>query len=430
MSKAIRFGDLIEHEIGGGWGEETPTQDSPEAAFVIRGTDIPRVMVGDVSTVPYRFHKTSSLRSRVLRPLDIVFEVSGGSKGQPVGRALLVTQGLLDRLREPVMCASFCKLIRLDPQACDPRFVFRLLQNEYVTGGLDAFQVQSTGITNFRWKPFLDQFQVALPPRSRQEQVVQVLDWIDDLIENNWRRVEGLDEMARAIYREWFVHLRYPGHEDVPTVNAALGPIPVGWTIAPLASIAEVNRLSRTPAKDETVRYLDISALSERRVGHLSMLSGVDVPGRARRIVEAGDVVWSMVRPNRRAHALLVGPKPDWIASTGLAVLSATEVSSTWLFETVSTKEFSDYLVSREGGSAYPAVKPKDFEQAPVIIPTQDVDRAFAECVAPLHRLCWALNEQSAVLTSLSDLLLPGFVTGHTDLSHLNVGAMTELVRA
>ena len=56
-----------------------------------------------------------------------------------------------------------------------------------------------------------------------------VLESIDDLIENNRRRVEVLEEMARAIYREWFVKFRYPGHEDVPLVDSALGPIPEGW---------------------------------------------------------------------------------------------------------------------------------------------------------------------------------------------------------
>ena len=60
------------------------------------------------------------------------------------------------------------------------------------------------------------------------ESIGAILGAIDDLIENNRRRVEVLEEMARAIYREWFVHFRYPGHEDVPLVDSALGPIPDG----------------------------------------------------------------------------------------------------------------------------------------------------------------------------------------------------------
>src|SRR5699024_1192353 len=127
----------------------------------------------------------------------------GGSKGQPVGRALQITERLLSSFDNDVMCASFCKLIRVDPAIADPGFVFRVLQAAYADGKLDAYQVQSTGITNFKWKPFLKHFDVDLPDRDVQERVAAALDVFDDLIENNRRRVEVLEEMARAIYREW-----------------------------------------------------------------------------------------------------------------------------------------------------------------------------------------------------------------------------------
>ncbi len=74
----------------------------------------------------------------------------------------------------------------------------------------------------------------------------RVLGAIDDLIENNRRRVELLEEMAQAIYREWFVHFRYPGHEEGPLVDSPLGLIPEGWDVVP-ASI-DLSRSRRTEA--------------------------------------------------------------------------------------------------------------------------------------------------------------------------------------
>ncbi|MGH3849570.1 MAG: restriction endonuclease subunit S, partial [Pseudonocardiaceae bacterium] len=305
----------------------------------------------------------------------------------------------------------------------DHRFLKYVLLAEH-----DTFLSFASGTTHQTiYYPEVKAFHVCRPPVRVQQRIAEVLGAIDDLIENNRRRVEVLEEMARSIYREWFVRFRYPGHEVVPLVDSPLGPIPDSWAITALESIAKVNRRSRTPNQDEVVRYLDISALGERTIGELNDFSGGDAPGRARRVVEAGDVVWSMVRPNRRAHALLIEPGADWIASTGLAVLSATEVSSTWLFEMVSTPEFSDYLVSQEGGAAYPAVKPKDFERAPVVVPIPGVDRAFAERIAPVHRLRWSLHQQSAALGSLRDRLLPRLVTGQIDVSHLDLDALTEV---
>lgn len=87
---------------------------SYESAWVIRGTDIPETRYSQVASVQHRFHSASNLRSRRLVASVIVFEVSGGSKGQPVGRTLLVTPELLASLGGDDICASFCKRIQPD----------------------------------------------------------------------------------------------------------------------------------------------------------------------------------------------------------------------------------------------------------------------------------------------------------------------------
>lgn len=288
-------------------------------------------------------------------------------------------------------------------------------------------QSQVTGAT----VPHISQSQIAsypmqLPQREVQAQICAVLDSMDDLIENNRRRVEVLEEMARAIYHEWFVKFRYPGHENVPLVDSALGPIPQGWSVQQLSSIANVNASSRKPTADEVIRYLDISALAERTISELDSVAGAKAPGRARRVLAAGDTVWATVRPNRRAHALVVEPGDDWIASTGLAVLTARTVSPAFLFETTSTAAFSDWLVGRATGAAYPAVRAIDFEEAVVLVPDPSTGVAFDQNVAPMHELGWKLRGESSELARLRDLLLPKLVTGQIDVSTLDLDALIE----
>ena len=193
-----------------------------------------------------------------------------------------------------------------------------------------------------------------------------------------------------------------------------------------LATIADVNQSSRKPGVDEVIQYLDISALAEREIGELDAIPGPDAPGRARRVLNPGDTVWATVRPNRRAHALVVAPGEDWIASTGLAVLSPKAVSSNFLFEATSTTAFSDWLVGRATGSAYPAVRAKDFEEALVVVPEVAVDAAFAVKVSPMHELSWKLRVECSALVKLRDLLLPRLVTGQIDVSTLDLGALVE----
>lgn len=269
-------------------------------------------------------------------------------------------------------------------------------------------------------------FRFPVPDATHRSTIVSVLRSVDDLIENNRRLVEVLEAMARSIYREWFVKFRYPGHADVPLVDSALGLIPEGWAVRPLATVAAVNQSSRKPRADESIRYLDISALSEREIGELDAIDGSDAPGRARRELRPGDTVWATVRPNRRAHALVVEPGADWIASTGLAVLTPSDVSSAFLFETSSTPCFSDWLVGRATGSAYPAVRANDFEEALIVVPESGVDALFAKAVSPLHELSWKLRSHSSELAHLRDLLLPKLVTGRIDVSKLNLDALLE----
>lgn len=91
----VAIGECFDFHIGGGWGKEFSESGSLEAAYVIRGTDLPRIRDGELGGVPLRFHPEKNLASRRLKPGDIVFEVLGGSRDQGVGRLLHVTSRLL-----------------------------------------------------------------------------------------------------------------------------------------------------------------------------------------------------------------------------------------------------------------------------------------------------------------------------------------------
>ena len=82
---------------------------------------------------------------------------------------------------------------------------------------------------------------VWIPLPGVQKRVVHILRSIDDLIENNRRRIEVLEQMAQAIYREWFVRFRYPGHEHATFVDSPLGPIPEGWSVTAVGMLAQIQ---------------------------------------------------------------------------------------------------------------------------------------------------------------------------------------------
>jgi type I restriction enzyme S subunit len=161
------MGDVFEEYIGGGWGNDEVSEEFPISASVIRGADFPSVWHYDVSTCPKRFHKKSNYKSRQLHDGDIVMEISGGTSEQPVGRTVLVTQDLIDHFEGGrVICASFCKMISLNKEKISPYFFYFWMHYLYDTRIIDRFQLQSTGIINFKFEPFLKKGIVMLPSKD------------------------------------------------------------------------------------------------------------------------------------------------------------------------------------------------------------------------------------------------------------------------
>ena len=169
----VKMQDILEFYIGGGWGNDDEDNDYSIPAYVIRGTDFPRVTKGDLSSCPLRYHKKSNYSTRQLEPDDIILEVSGGTAEQPVGRTLLVTADTIERLGGKVICASFCKQMRVKKELISPVFFYYWMQFLYDTRIIDRFQLQSTGIINFQFEYFLRKGDVMLP----NKEIMDEFEW-------------------------------------------------------------------------------------------------------------------------------------------------------------------------------------------------------------------------------------------------------------
>ncbi|HHU4149484.1 TPA: restriction endonuclease subunit S [Pseudomonas aeruginosa] len=158
----VPFGELLVHTIGGDWGDESPSDKNEVRVAIIRGTDIPDLQLGAGNRVPIRYTSSKKLSTRQLQDGDLVLEVSGGSKDQPTGRALYLTDQLLGQFDCPVEPASFCRLLR--PASRDIGVLLgQQLTYIYSIGKTWEYQNQSTGIANFQTTHFLESELVAVP---------------------------------------------------------------------------------------------------------------------------------------------------------------------------------------------------------------------------------------------------------------------------
>ena len=139
------------------------------------------------------------------------------------------------------------------------------------------------------------------------------------------------------------------------------GAVPDGWQLVRLGDVAEVNTRTWDPSEDNNILYLDLAAVVMPGVlAPPRELAAKDVPSRARRRVQAGDILVSTVRPNLRGFARVTAAPVNLIASTGFAVVTATRVDGSLLYHHVMTDEFANYLEKSTTGQAYPAVRAID----------------------------------------------------------------------
>lgn len=158
----VELKDLLEDTIGGDWGKEEPSGKNTEKIYCIRGTDIPNINVYNYSSVPIRFCKKESIKSKRLITGDIIIEISGGSPIQSTGRLCYIDKNLLRDLDAPVLCTNFCRILRFKNKEIS-KYVFDYLSLLYDRGYYFNLENNTTGIKNLLLNSFVQNIKVIIP---------------------------------------------------------------------------------------------------------------------------------------------------------------------------------------------------------------------------------------------------------------------------
>lgn len=396
----------------------TPSRNGVYKSKDHHGSGVPIVNMGEL----FAFNRIGVQPMSLIRMSDSEMDKSGLVDGDLLfGRRSLVEEGagkcsMVYKPTGPLTFESSIIRVRLDRTVADPEFFFNYFRSAIGRSRIRAI-VGGAAVKGIRGSD-LKLIKVHVPPFDEQIAIRQVVAVYDDLIATNQRRIALLEDAARRIYREWFVLLRFPGHESVPVKDG----VPEGWRKQTLASVADVNARSiGARDKPDSVLYIDISSVSTGLIGEVTPYAFADAPGRARRRVDHGDVIWSCVRPNRRSYALIWEPDEKLVASTGFAVLSAKGVPFSYLYFTTTTDAFVGHLEQNATGAAYPAVTAKIFEDAEILVPIGDTLPAFDRAVLPTLEQMETLKQQNRALARARDLLLPKLMSGQLDVSGIRL---------
>lgn len=309
------------------------------------------------------------------------------------------------------LTGSDCLKVALNENVCFPKYIYYQLRSPYIGRWLEQISIGATmpSINT----GLLSGIEMYLPSLEIQRRIADILSAYDDLIENNRKQIKLLEEAAQRLYKEWFVDLRFPGHEHTKIMDG----VPEGWERAHLSDIADINA-NNIPKNYcfNYIEYTDLSAVQNGIIREKTRYALNEAPGRAKRMANDGDIIWGMVRPNLKSFALVLHPTETDVFSTGFCVLSAKKVPFTYLYYAVTTESFIKYLVNCTNGAAYPAVKPIHFSEAEIILPHEKILKRFNIVVEPMLRkrekLLLIINQASQA----RDRLLPKLMSGEVEV--------------
>jgi type I restriction enzyme S subunit len=383
----VAIGDLVDFAIGGGWGEE---DDGETPVVVIRGTDIPAVRSGSLSTCPRRFEEKKKAEKRSLVEGDIVFEISGGSQktGQSTGRPALMTSELVDQAGCTVIPASFCRLIRFKQERVLPSFVYYHLLNLHSSGRAADYEIQSTGISNFQFKEFLRVHPFRLPPIPEQRRIAWVLGTLDAKISLNRKLAQTLEDTAAAIFRARFVD--FEGVKEFK--DSQIGSIPRGWETGTAGELLRFSGGKRPPLL-QTFGSVPVLGANGR-------MGFCDEPMFSEPITTIGRV-GSSGEVHRCSTA-------SWVSDNAIVVRPAAGRGPAFTYFAVRSLEVAPLI----GGTTQPLLTQQALKSMPVVIPDRASCEDFERIARPqidLVDTCLAANEG---LSSLRDELLPKLISG------------------
>lgn len=324
---------------------------------------------------------------------------------------------------------GFTKRLRPNSDRILPEFAGYLFRGPEFRRGVTAMSSLSTraSLNN----EMLSRLTVRVPPKKEQAAIAAILKPIDDKVELNRRISETLEEIARTIFKSWFIDFdpvravmerrrSYGMDGDIAAlfpdsfVDSEVGDIPRGWRWRNLGEIARVNARTLTAKDDlDPVMYVDISSASRGEVSEIATFDRGTEPSRARRRPSHGDTVLSTVRPERGSYFLCMDPPGNLVVSTGFATITPLKVPWTFLHAAVTGDDVFEYLGHIADGAAYPAVRSSVIENLEIVVPDRpELLDAYHQLCDPMFRLADANRQESKTIASLRDSLLPKLISG------------------
>lgn len=342
---------------------------------------------------------------------DVLLNITGDS----VARSCRVPDEVL-----PARVNQHVAIIRPKPEQFDSRFVGYFFISPFMQDTMLSL-AGGGGTRKALTKEMIGRFEVPCPPQPAQVRIADILSAYDDLIENNRRRMALLEEAARQLYREWFVRLRFPGHEHTRITDG----VPKGWERKPLVELCMEGDGIQTGPFGSQLHQSDYSedgvpvVMPKDLIGYrISIESIARIPeelanrlGRHR--TELGDTVYGR-RGDIGRRAFIGRRQAGWFCGTGCLRIrpDGAAINPRYLFDTLGSPDTAGTIANRAKGATMPNLNSTVLRSVPILVGTRRLQDLYAEHVEPFTEMIELLDDENKKLRAARDLLLPRLMTG------------------
>lgn len=358
---------------------------------------------------------------------DILLNITGAS----VGRCCKVPRQII-----PARVNQHVSIVRVDNNCANVDYILYYINSPH--NKLRLLNIAQGGATREALtKEAIENFIVELPDNNAQDFIANILSSYDNLIENNNRRIAILEEMAQRLYREWFVHFRFPGHENVKMVESKLGLIPENWHNFKIENIVSFNRgksyrSSEINVEDGVpfINLKNIRAYGGFNKGGTKLFDGIYKESHK---VRPGDIVMAVTDMTQERRlvgevARVPNMKSDYaIISMDLIKLIPFQAqNSVYVYSLLRYSNLSRKIAGFANGANVLHLDPELVLQQDFIMPDDDTIKRFTSLVESLYNSVDICEEKNETLRKTRDHLLPRLISGDIDVSKLCVKIRKE----
>lgn len=397
------------------------------------GSGIPLVNVKDVTDSPLLHPErmdlvdldvtTKSGEAYLAKEGDIFF-VRSSVKREGVGAV-----GMLKNNESQVVHCGFVIRFRITSKEILPRFAFYLFNTSFnrekvrnVSGGTTIVNVSQGSLKMLKFN---------FPPLQTQRKIASILSAYDDLIENNLKRIKLLEEKAQLTYEEWFVRMKFPGHETTP-IDQESG-LPEGWEEKTIEDIYTKLESGKRPKggidKELKHGFASIGAENVNGIGRYDYSKEKYVTEDFFKTIKKGllehkDILiykdgayigkTSMFQDNF-PHPCCAVNEHVFLLNTG------DEILQNYLYFTLETEDYYKKMQGLNSNAAQPGINQKKLKTIELIIPSDDLLKAFSDLTEPIAKSIMGLSKQNQLLKEARDILLPRLMTGMIDVEQVKL---------